>query len=279
MSDPSPVDERGASGALPYGTRPNGRIEAPAIVVRGLDVRYGAATALRDVAFEVPPHTVTAVIGPSGCGKSTLLTCLNRLTDLVPGCRVTGEVRIGDVDVLAPATDVVALRRRAGMLFQAPNPFPMSIRRNLELPLREHGLRGNLDERIERGLRDVGLWDDVKDRLHRPATTLSGGQQQRLCLARALVLEPAVLLMDEPCSALDPLAARVVEDLILRLRPRYTQIVVTHNLSQARRLADDVVLLWSDGDGGRVVERGPVGAFFESPREELTAAYVAGRVG
>jgi phosphate transport system ATP-binding protein len=251
----------------------------PAIAVRSLAVHYGEAVALRDVSFEVGANTVTAVIGPSGRGKSTLLSCLNRLTDLVPGCRVTGAARIGDIDVLDGRTDVVALRRRAGMLFQTPNPFPMSIRRNLELPLREHGLRGDLDERVECGLRDVGLWDDVKDRLGRPATTLSGGQQQRLCLARALVLEPAVLLMDEPCSALDPLAARVVEDLILRLRPRYTQVVVTHNLAQARRLADDVVLLWSDGDGGRVVERGPAEAVFESPREELTAAYVAGRVG
>jgi phosphate transport system ATP-binding protein len=254
---------------------------APALSVETLTVRYGDKVALRDVTLAFAPRAITAVIGPSGCGKTTLLSCLNRLTDLIPHCRVTGRVCLGELDVLDPRADVVALRRRVGMIFQRPNPFPLSVRRNLALPLREHGVRDRREiaERTERALRDVGLWDEVRDRLDRPALALSGGQQQRLCLARALVLRPEVILLDEPCSALDPLAAGIVEDLLKSLRDRYTLVVVTHNLPQARRIADHTALIWSQGDGGTLIEHGDTESMFQSPHDPLTAAYVAGRVG
>ncbi len=241
-------------------------------------LRYGNKTALEGVTLSVPRGRVTALIGPSGCGKTSFLNCLNRLTDLIPGCRVTGCVHVGGQDVLDPRTDLLALRRRVGMIFQKPNPFPFSVRRNLEMPLREHGVRDRrvLAEKVETALRDVGLWDEVKDRLHSPAQALAGGQQQRLCLARALALEPEALLLDEPCSALDPISGGVVEDLIVRLRERYTVLVVTHNLAQARRIADHAALFWVQKGAGRLIESGPVRQLFESPREKLTAEYVGG---
>jgi len=253
----------------------------PLVRARGLSLHYGRTAAFEDVTLDVHAGCITALVGPSGCGKTSFLNCINRLTDLIPGARVSGELRLGDVDLLDPRLDVIALRRRVGMVFQRPNPFPLPIRRNLDLPLREHGMRSRRrrDDAIERALRDVGLWDEVKDRLESPATALSGGQQQRLCLARALVLEPEVLLMDEPCSALDPLAGAVVEDLVAGLRGRVTVLIVTHNLAQARRLADWAALFWKDGDAGRLVEHGAVQHLFESPKEELTAAYVRGRKG
>lgn len=253
----------------------------PAMSVAGLTVRYGRTTAVRDVTLAFPARAVTALIGPSGCGKTSLLSSLNRLTDLIAECEVSGQIHLGETNIRGPQVDVVPLRRRVGMIFQQPNPFPFSIRRNLELPLREHGVRDRQEraERIEQTLREVGLWDEVRDRLDRPALSLSGGQQQRLCLARALALRPEVILLDEPCSALDPISAGVVEDLMLRLRERYTLIVVTHNLGQARRMADRVAFLWSTGDGGRLIEQGETGQMFHTPRESLTAAYVAGRVG
>ncbi|MBE7467189.1 MAG: phosphate ABC transporter ATP-binding protein [Planctomycetes bacterium] len=249
--------------------------------VSDMSLHYGAKCAFESVVMSVPRGEVTALIGPSGCGKTSFLNCLNRLIDLAPGARVTGSVRAGGLDLYAPTTDLLALRRRIGMLFQKPNPFPLSIRRNLELPLREHGIRDKrrLEETVEHALRDVGLWEEVKDRLDRPALQLSGGQKQRLCLARALVLEPEALLMDEPCSALDPLASAVVEDLIKRLRGRYTLLVVTHHLAQARRLADHVGLFWMLEGRGKLIEWGPAGQIFEAPREALTAEYVRGRQG
>ena len=228
------------------------RTREPFLWTERLTLRYGDKTALEDVSLSVVRGRITALIGPSGCGKTSFLNCLNRLTDLIPGCRVTGRVRIGGLDVFDPKTDVLTLRRRVGMIFQKPNPFPFSIRRNLEFPLREHGVRDRrrLEEKIETALRDVGLWDEVKDRLDRPALALSGGQQQRLCLARALVLGPEALLLDEPCSALDPISSGVVEDLIARLRDQFTLLVVTHNLAQARRIADYAALFWvQDGAG------------------------------
>ncbi|MEX0717414.1 MAG: phosphate ABC transporter ATP-binding protein [Planctomycetaceae bacterium] len=254
---------------------------AAALSVTGLTVRYGESIALRDVTLDFPARSITAVIGPSGCGKTTLLSCLNRLTDLIPSCRVEGQVRLGDTAIHDSRTDVVALRRRVGMIFQRPTPFPFSIRRNLELPLREHGGldKTEIAARIEQTLREIGLWDEVRDRLDRPAPTLSGGQQQRLCLARALALRPEVILLDEPCGALDPISAGVVEDLILNLRERYTIVIVTHNLGQAKRLADRVALLWSDGRGGTLIEHGSTAQVFDAPRDELTAAYVSGRLG
>nr|MBA3709304.1 phosphate ABC transporter ATP-binding protein [Planctomycetota bacterium] len=215
---------------------------------------------------------------PSGCGKSTVLQCLNRLIDLIPGVAVHGQVLVGDIDVRAPGVDLTALRTRVGMIFQRPNPFPLSIRRNLELPLREHGTRARslVEAMIERCLRAVGLWDEVKDRLNVSAASLSGGQQQRLCLARALTLRPQVLLLDEPCSALDPIAAGVVEDLIVSLKGFYTVVMVTHDLAQARRIADRVAIVWSDGRGGTIVEQGPAAEVFTQPRHPVTAAYIRG---
>jgi phosphate transport system ATP-binding protein len=253
----------------------------PFLWTERLTLRYGDKTALEGVDLSIARGRITALIGPSGCGKTSLLHCLNRLTNLIPGCRVTGRVQVGEIDVLHPTTDVLTLRRRVGMIFQKPNPFPFSIRRNLEFPLREHGLRDRrrLGEKVEAVLRDVGLWDEVKDRLDRPAPALSGGQQQRLCLARALALGPEVLLLDEPCSALDPISGGVVEDLILRLRGHFTLVVVTHNLAQARRIADDAALFWVQDGAGRLVEQGPIRQLFEEPRQKLTADYISGMRG
>ena len=253
-------------------------VAKPHLAALGVTVHYGDRCALRDVSLAFLRGTVTALVGPSGCGKSTFLQTLNRMTDLIPGCRVDGNVLLDDRDVHLPSTDLLRLRRRVGMIFQKPNPFPLSIRRNLELPLKEHGL-GDPQQRqaiLERSLRDVGLWDEVKDRLAAPATSLSGGQQQRLCIARALALSPEVILLDEPCSALDPLAAGVVEDLIASLRDRYTVVVVTHNLPQARRLADITALFWVVDGGGRLVENAPTDRFFEAPEHPLARDYVNG---
>ena len=255
--------------------------DGPFLWTEGLTLRYGDKTALENVTLRVEPRRITALIGPSGCGKTSFLNCLNRLTDLIPGCTVAGRIGFGSVDVCHPQTDVLTLRRRVGMIFQKPNPFPFSIRRNLEFPLREHGVRDRqkLAETVETALRDVGLWDEVKDRLDRPAMALSGGQQQRLCLARALALGPEVLLLDEPCSALDPLSSGVVEDLIVRLRERFTLLVVTHNLAQARRIADQVALFWVQDGAGKLIEHGSVQQMFETPRQKLTADYVNGMRG
>ena len=250
----------------------------PLLWTEDLGLRYGAKAALEGVTLAIPRGRITALIGPSGCGKTSFLNCLNRLTDLIPGCTVSGRVRVGDVDVYGPTTDVLTLRGRVGMIFQKPNPFPFSIRRNLEFPLREHGVRDRqrLDETIETALRDVGLWDEVKDRLKGPAMALSGGQQQRLCLARVLALGPEALLLDEPCSALDPISGGVIEDLIVRLRDRFTMLIVTHNLAQARRIADEVALFWTQGGAGRLIESGPAREFFDDPKQKLTADYLSG---
>ena len=250
------------------------------LTIDGLNVSYGKVPALRDVRLTVPRHQITAVVGPSGCGKSTFLSVLNRLTDLVPDCRVSGRVEFDGIDVLSRGCDLFALRRRVGMVFQKPNPFALSIRRNMELPLREHRVPATeIDGIIECSLRDVGLWDEVKDRLDKSALKLSGGQQQRLCLARALSLNPEVLLCDEPCSALDPLSGEIVEDLIRRLRERITVLIVTHNLAQARRLADNFAVFWQKNGAGTVIESGPATQVFEQPISEITAAYVAGSRG
>jgi phosphate transport system ATP-binding protein len=250
----------------------------PLLFVENLCLRYGSKPALEGVTLAIPRGRITALIGPSGCGKTSFLQCLNRLTDLIPGCVVSGRVRVGDLDVFGPRTDVLTLRRRVGMIFQKPNPFPFSIRRNLEFPLREHGVRDRhrLDEVIETALRDVGLWDEVKDRMKSPAPALSGGQQQRLCMARALALGPEVLLLDEPCSALDPISSGVIEDLIARLRERITLLIVTHNIAQARRIADEVALFWSLEGAGRLIESGPAREFFDDPKHPLTADYLTG---
>jgi len=284
--DEMPGVPAGAAGAAAYTVGP---LQAgppccdpsPIIEVRELSVRYGRHGALEDVSLDLHRGCVTALIGPSGCGKTSLLSALNRITDLIPGCTVTGSIRFDGQDVRDPGLDLRHLRRRMGMVFQKPAPFPVSVRRNLTLPVIEHGVvpRARLDEHIERVLVDVGLWDEVKDRLDQPALALSGGQQQRLCIARALALDPQVLLMDEPCSALDPIAAGVVEDLIVALRGRFTIVIVTHNLAQARRLASYAALFWLRDRSGRLVEFGRCRQLFEAPVDPLTAAYVQGARG
>jgi len=244
--------------------------------IRNLGIRYGSHRVVEGVDLDLPRNAITALIGPSGCGKSSLLSCLNRLCDLVPGCRVTGAVDFSWLDSTRLSRDPITLRRHVGMLFQKPNPFPFSIRRNLEFALRQHGIRnrGEVEDRIAASLREVGLWDEVGDRMDSPAMALSGGQQQRLCLARALVLDPCVLLMDEPCSALDPISTRVIEGLVRRLSEQRTIVLVTHSLGQARRLGDTVALMWKVDGVGRLVESGPADRFFESPANELTRAYL-----
>lgn len=251
------------------------------ISVEGLSLSYSGKPALENVSLDIYGGCITALIGPSGCGKTSLLSSLNRLTDLIPGCRLEGRITIGGEDIHGADVNVQRLRRQVGMIFQRPNPFPLSIRRNIEMPLREHGMtrRSELDERIERVLRDVGLWAEVKDRLDSPALTLSGGQQQRLCIARAVALEPSVLLMDEPCSALDPLSSGVVEDLIASLRGRYTVVIVTHNLAQARRIANYAALFWVQNRAGTLIEFDQCRRLFEAPRSDITAAYVRGHRG
>ena len=247
--------------------------------VRDLTVRYGSKVAIEDVDFDAFGDRVTALIGPSGCGKTRFLNCLNRMTALVPGCEVEGTIRFDGRDVTGEA-DTAWLRTQIGMVFQRPNPFPLSIRDNLYLPLKEHGCpKSELAGRAEEVLAQVGLWDEVHDRLSTPATSLSGGQQQRLCIARALTLRPRVLLMDEPCSALDPLSTEVIERLILELRGKVAIVIVTHNLAQARRVADDVCVFWNHDDSGCVIESGEARSVFENPRQPDTVAYLAGLRG
>ncbi len=253
----------------------------PQLSVRQLSVAYGERAVLEDVSLDIYQGCITALIGPSGCGKTSFLSALNRMTDMIPGAHVSGSIAFEGQDLLARDRDLLTLRRRIGMIFQKPNPFPLSIWRNLALPLHEHGVKSRTlaRDRITRALRDVGLWDEVSDRLDAPALSLSGGQQQRLCIARALVLEPEVLLMDEPCSALDPIASGVVEELIQRLRGRYTLVVVTHNLAQARRIANYAAFFWMKERVGRLVEFGQCQQVFEAPANRLTAAYVSGQKG
>ncbi|MDA0666961.1 MAG: phosphate ABC transporter ATP-binding protein [Planctomycetota bacterium] len=251
------------------------------IKVRELQLRYGKHQALADVDIDLPKGQVTALVGPSGCGKSSFLMCLNRLIELVPGASVEGCICLDGKEVLRDVKCAPVLRRRIGMIFQRPNPFHMSLRRNLHLALREHGMgdKQERNQRMRRALEDVGLWEEVKDRLDDSATDLSGGQQQRLCFARALMLEPEVLLLDEPCSALDPIASEVVEQLVLQLRGRYTIGLVTHNLAQARRLADHLAVFWVKDGAGTVLCSGPAAAMFEDAGHPTAVAYLEGRRG
>jgi phosphate transport system ATP-binding protein len=229
------------------------------------------------VSLETPPGRVTAIIGPSGCGKSTFLRAVNRMNDLIPGCRTSGELRLDGQNVYAPRVDVVALRKRVGMVFQKPNPFPKSVFRNIAYGPRIHGVRSRakLAEIVERSLKHAALWDEVKDRLDDNALGLSGGQQQRLCIARALAVDPEVLLMDEPTSALDPRATARIEDLIGELRGEYTIIIVTHNMQQAARVSDYTAFLYE----GELIEFGPTRDLFTNPKEKRTEDYITGRFG
>ena len=249
-----------------------------AIDVDKLNFFYGAKRALEDISIQIPAHLVTAFIGPSGCGKSTFLRTLNRMNDIIAGTRVEGRVMIEGRDIYAATTDVVALRRRVGMVFQKSNPFPKTIFENVAYGVRINGLarsRADLHERVEESLRSAAIWDEVKDRLHDSALALSGGQQQRLCIARALAVTPDILLMDEPASALDPIATQRIEELIYSLKSRYTIVIVTHNMQQAARVSDRTAFFWL----GRLVEYGATDQLFTNPAEKLTEDYVTGRFG
>lgn len=251
------------------------------VKTENLSLFYRDKPAFENVDLEIKSGLITALVGPSGCGKSSFLFSLNRLTDLISGCKVYGNIMINDKDVLDKNANVSLLRRKVGLIFQKPNPFPLSIKDNIELGLKEHGIK-NKSERmdiIKNVLCKTGLWYEVNDRLGSSALSLSGGQQQRLCIARALALEPEILLLDEPCSALDPLSSGVVEDLIESLRGQYTILIVTHNLAQARRISDYAALFWIQNGSGNLVEYGASGDFFENPQNELTSAYINGMRG
>ena len=251
------------------------------IQTKELSVYYDRKIVIRDASLTVADGTISAIVGPSGCGKSSFMMALNRMTDLIPRATTTGEVIIDGKDINRSGCSLIELRRTVGMIFQKPNPFPMSIRKNIQLALREHGVRerGQLEKVTEGVLKDVGLWDEVKDRLDGSALKLSGGQQQRLCFARALALEPKVLLLDEPCSALDPLASAHVESLIKKLSGRYTILIVTHNLAQARRIADNLAVFWFKDGAGQIIEEGATELIFCNPQHPTTAAYIAGAKG
>jgi phosphate transport system ATP-binding protein len=246
----------------------------------GVNVWYGAFHALKDVTMQIQTRRVTALIGPSGCGKSTLLRCLNRMNDLLPGARIGGEVLFNGADMYAPSVDATEIRSRIGMVFQRPNPFPKSIYQNVAFGLRINGFTGNVEEVVERSLVQAALWDEVKDRLHKSALELSGGQQQRLCIARALAVQPEVILMDEPASALDPTATARIEELIRELRERYTIVIVTHNMQQAARVSDmTAFFMVNEHRTGELVEYDETGPIFTNPTDERTEAYITGRFG
>jgi len=250
---------------------------APIVEIERLSLRYGQALALKDVSMSIAPHQVTAFIGPSGCGKSTLLRCLNRMNDLIDGVRIDGSIRIAGRDIYDGSIHVTDLRKSVGMVFQKSNPFPKSIFDNVAYGPRilRMGTRSDLEAIVERSLRSAALWDEVSDRLHESALSLSGGQQQRLCIARAIAVEPDVLLMDEPCSALDPIATARIEELMEELKTRYTIVVVTHNMQQAARVSDQTGFLLL----GELVEFGETAALFTTPHDRRTEDYITGRFG
>jgi phosphate transport system ATP-binding protein len=254
------------------------------IEISGLNAYYGKNKAVENISMTIEPRTVTAFIGPSGCGKSTFIRTLNRMHELIPGASVEGSVKLDGQDLYGPDVDPVAVRRTVGMVFQRPNPFPtMSIYDNVAAGLRLNGTKkkGDLDAVVERSLRGANLWNEVKDRLNKPGSGLSGGQQQRLCIARAIAVEPQVLLMDEPCSALDPISTLAIEDLIALLKERYTIVIVTHNMQQAARVSDRTAFfnLAGPGQPGQLVEIGDTEKIFSAPEVEATADYIAGRFG
>ena len=247
---------------------------------KDMEVWYGAFRAIKDVNLQIKPNQITALIGPSGSGKSTLLRSFNRMNDLIPGARVTGELLFHGQDLYQSAMDPTEIRSRIGMVFQKPNPFPKSIFDNVAFGLRVNGYKGDMNEAVEKSLRQAALWDEVKDRLNKSGLALSGGQQQRLCIARALAVEPEVILMDEPASALDPIATLAIEELMRDLSTRYTIVVVTHNMQQAARVSDETVFLTMDDDrAGHVVEVGATHDIFTNPQNERTEAYITGRFG
>jgi phosphate transport system ATP-binding protein len=281
MDTPRPAFAGPPTASVPSVSSPN----APAasagntlIDIEHLDFYYGLSQALHDICLKIEDHKVTALIGPSGCGKSTLLRCLNRMNDLIDGTRVArGTIKIHDVNIYDPDVDVIELRKRVGMVFQKSNPFPKSIYENITYGLRLQGLRdkAKLDEIVEKSLRGAALWDEVKDRLHASGLGLSGGQQQRLCIARAIAVEPEVILMDEPCSALDPVATAKIEELIQELRTQFSIVIVTHNMQQAARCSDRTAFFYL----GRLIEYADTRSIFTNPANPQTEAYVSGRFG
>ncbi len=273
MAGPAQVNIRPTLGAHAVAS-----VAAKSVVeVNDLSLWYDEKQALKNISMAVPQHQITALIGPSGCGKSTLLRCMNRLNDLIDGVRIQGTIRIAGVDIYDPALDPTELRKRVGMVFQKSNPFPKSIYENTAFGPRILGVRAKseLDAVVERSLRDAALWDEVSDRLHESALSLSGGQQQRLCIARAIAVEPEVLLMDEPCSALDPVATAKIEDLMTGLKTHYTIVIVTHNMQQAARVSDQTGFLLL----GELIEFGPTQTLFTTPRDTRTEDYITGRFG
>ena len=253
-------------------------MNTPKITVRDLKLWYGQSEALHGINVEFAENQVTALIGPSGCGKSTLLRCLNRMNDRISGCRIEGEILLNGDDIYAPEVDVVQLRTHVGMVFQKPNPFPKSIYENVAYAPRIHGLADKgleMDELVETALRRASIWDEVKDKLHTPGTSLSGGQQQRLCIARTIAVKPNVILMDEPCSALDPIATAKIEELIDELKEEFTIIMVTHSMQQAARISDQTAFFYM----GDLVEFGETGKIFTQPAKQQTEDYITGRFG
>jgi phosphate transport system ATP-binding protein len=286
MPDPAPDRE---TDTAPVGARPREiavsadrrpvpeHVTARAVRLKDVNAYYGETHAINGVSLDYAPNQVTAMIGPSGCGKSTLVRCINRMHEEIPGARSEGEILLDDVDINGPSVDVVAVRRAIGMVFQKPNPFPtMSVFDNVAAGLRLSGVRGvDMRERVERSLIGAGLWDEVKDRLGHPGVGLSGGQQQRLCIARTIAVEPDVILMDEPCSALDPIATLKIEDLIQDLKECYTIVIVTHNMQQAARVADTTAFMLM----GELVEHAPTEKIFSNPGDSRTEEYVTGKFG
>jgi phosphate transport system ATP-binding protein len=275
VSPDSPAEGQAASGTA--GDRSRRADAGHAVVLRDLHAYYGKQHAVKGFSIEFPANEVTAIIGPSGCGKSTMVRCINRMHEEIPGARAEGSVMLDQLDVYGDGVDVTAVRRLIGMVFQKPNPFPtMSIFDNVAAGLRLNGDRGqNLRERVHKALRAVGLWGEVKNRLEEPGIGLSGGQQQRLCIARTIAVEPEVILMDEPCSALDPVATLRIEELIDELKERYTIVIVTHNMQQAARVANSTAFMLS----GELVEHGPTNEIFTTPRDDRTERYVTGKFG
>ncbi len=268
----------------PAATVASGRLDPVVLATKALSVWYGSTLALREITIAIPRNKITALIGPSGCGKSTLLRCFNRMNDLIQGARMKGDVTF-DGELISGEIDPVVLRRRIGMVFQKPNPFPKSIYNNVAWGARINGYRGDMDDLVERSLRRAALWDEVKNKLHHSGLDLSGGQQQRLCIARTLAVEPEVILMDEPCSALDPISTARVEDLMDDLKNDYTIVIVTHNMQQARRVSDMTACLMLDeaaSDGHRtgiLAEFSPTDLLFTNPKDPRTEAYITGRIG
>jgi phosphate transport system ATP-binding protein len=260
-----------------FADRPAAQLGGPAIVIRDANLFYGKAQALFDISMDIESKHATAFIGPSGCGKSTLLRCLNRMNDLIDNVHITGTFNVHGQDLYAPSTDVIEVRRKIGMVFQKSNPLPKSIYENVVYGLRIAGIRNKatLDEACERSLRGAALWDEVKDRLHESGLSLSGGQQQRLCIARAIAIEPEIILMDEPCSALDPIATLKVEELIFTLKSQFTIVIVTHNLQQAARVSDKTAFFWL----GRLIEYSSTQELFTNPAQKHTNDYITGRFG